>query len=164
LKRTLFATFVLSALMAVSMPGIAVAKDGGKSPIAKYCQENHVSAGFKSVGQCVRAGGGSTGDADLRLADGVWPCSGQDGCIVAVYGEGLRPGSEVIVGEPAFQFGAPYPVGASGSLTVEGIFQIGVCTTRPTVDFIARGEAPGGGLVESDILTVSMLDYMPACP
>jgi hypothetical protein len=168
-KKRLLMCLAVGSLLAAMLPGVTAAADApANSTAAKECQQNYSAYGFRNVGACVSffAHGGQLTpvEAEVRLADGLYPCSGPSGCIAAVYGQGLRPGSVVIVGEPAYLYGATYTVDSSGSVAVEGILQVGSCTTRAMFDLIARGVAADGTPVASSILTVDLYGYLPACP
>ncbi|MGZ8475758.1 MAG: hypothetical protein ACXWWQ_05995, partial [Candidatus Limnocylindria bacterium] len=91
-----------------------------------------------------------------------FPCSGPRGCWLALDGEGLQPGSEVIVGDPAVAYGASFVVQSDGTVAVEGIFLIGTCSTRPSSDFIARGVGADGLPIESEVVTIDHTSNM--CP
>lgn len=176
MKRTVFACLLV--MLYVGMPpAVTVARgnaptgdsanSNGNSANAAACRANWRTWGFKNNGACVSffARGGTIVAADpkLELGDGVFSCSVSNGCFVAVHGQGLQPGSLVIVGDPSVQYGVSFVVRPDGTVSVEGIFQVGSCTTRPSADFIARGVSADGSPIESEVLTVDLTQVMPRC-
>ena len=155
-------------LLAIAMLGTAApasGADGGRSAWAKTCQEHSAGLGFRTVGQCVRTGGPAAPPVEpsLRLADGEWACAYPRGCWLAVYGEGLQPGSLVRVEE--VMGWVTYIADAGGRVSVEGIFAIGLCTLRTDpIDFVARGVTAAGDPIASAVLPVDLTDHMAPCP
>ncbi|QIK66655.1 hypothetical protein G7072_10165 [Nocardioides sp. HDW12B] len=138
---------------------------------AKRCQVEHASLGYRNVGQCVstyaRGGGTVTGPASLTLTYEMTACAAfpQVQCIWSVQGSGLDPGSKVVVGGVDVLHGAEATVGTDGTVNVRGLFMLGDCV-NPGFEihhFVARGVAPGGAAVTSEVVTGDVTQFVPLC-
>ena len=173
MKRALLMCALFVAGLALASP--ANAAPGDVSEATQLCKAGYATHGFRNVGACVSfvARGGqlvAPGPAQLTLTfDRATTCSDGNtptyGCAWSVEGSGLKPGTDVVVGEADVQYGVPIPVSSSGTVLAEGIYYLGSCVTSgyESPEFIARGTAADGSVIESAVVVGDYLQFMPLC-